>query len=152
MVRRLIERPVDGPISEVTSYRADRQAMREPQEVIRTQPRLVPASGRRFTGRLVVLIGVQSHSATESGFLSVIRYRPDTAFVGEPTAGSTGQPLVFALPGDAIGVVCSRRSFAPDGSPFVGLGFAPDVAANLTQTDLFLDRDSVLDSALKLLQ
>ena len=35
------------------------------------------------------------HSATESGFLSVIRQRPDTTFIGEPTAGSTGQPLVF---------------------------------------------------------
>ncbi len=148
MVSRLIDRPLDGPVYEVTSYRPDRRAFRQPQEVIRTQPRVTPAAGRRFLGRLIVLIGTQSHSATESGFLSVIRQRPDTTFMGEPTAGSTGQPLVFPLPGNAIGVVCSRRSLTPDGRDFVGIGFTPDVNARLTQEDLFLGRDSTIDAAL----
>ena len=152
MVRRLIDRQAAGPIYEVTSYRADRRAFREPQEVIRTQPTLAPATGRRFTGKLIVLIGTQSHSATESGFLSVIRRRPDTIFIGEPTAGSTGQPLVFPLPGGGLGVVCSRRSFSPDGSEFVGIGFKPDVAAHLTAADLFTDRDSTLATAITLLR
>jgi len=148
MVSRLIDQPVNGPIYEVTSYRPDRRAERAPQEVIRTQPRVAPAAGRRFLGPLIVLIGTQTHSATESGFVAVIRQRPDTTLMGEPTAGSTGQPLVFPLPGNAVGVVCSRRSLTPDGREFVGVGFTPDVSAHLTQEDLFLNRDSTLDSAI----
>jgi C-terminal processing protease CtpA/Prc len=68
--------------------------------------------------------------------------------MGEPTAGSTGQPLVFPLPGNGVGAVCSRRSLTPDGREFVGVGFTPDVDAHLTQEDLFLNRDSTLDSAI----
>ena len=148
MVSRLIDRPVKGPIYEVTSYRPDRRAERSPQEIIRTQPRVTPATGRRFLGSLIVLIGPQTHSATESGFVAVIRQRPDTTLMGEHTAGSTGQPLVFPLPGNAVGAVCSRRSLTPDGREFVGVGFAPDVTAYLSQEDLFLNRDSTLDSAI----
>jgi C-terminal processing protease CtpA/Prc len=147
MVSRLIDRPLDGPIYEVTSYRTDRRAFRQPQEVIRTQPRVTVAAGRRFTGPLIVLIGAQTHSATESGFLAVIRQRPGTTLMGEPTAGSTGQPLAFALPGNALGVVCSLRSLTPDGRAFVGIGFAPDVSARLTREDLLLGRDSTIDAA-----
>jgi hypothetical protein len=147
MVGRLIDRPLPGPIYEVTSYRPDLRAFRQPQEVIRTQPRVTPAAGRRFLAPLIVLIGMQTHSATESGFLSVIRQRPDTTFMGEPTAGSTGQPLAFPLPGNALGVVCSRRSLTPDGREWVGRGFAPDVISRLTREDLFVGRDSTIDCA-----
>jgi hypothetical protein len=59
---------------------------------------------------------------------------------------------VFPLPGGGLGVVCSRRSFSPDGSEFVGIGFKPDVAAHLTAADLFTDRDSTLATAITLLR
>jgi C-terminal processing protease CtpA/Prc len=153
LISRLINQPVAGPIYEVTAYRADRRATRREQEIIRTpHGPIAPATGRRFTGWLVVLIGEQTHSAAEGGFLSVVRSRPRTLLMGEPTAGSTGQPLVFKLFSGGIGAVCSRRSLAPDGSPFVGTGFQPDVAAHLTRQDLAHGQDSVLDKALKVLR
>jgi C-terminal processing protease CtpA/Prc len=153
MVSRLTEQPLDGPIYEVTSYRADRRAMRQEQERIRVSAgRIAPARGRRFTGWLVVLIAEQTHSAAESGFLSVIRNRPRTVFVGEPTAGSTGQPMIFALPGGAIGAVCSRRTLAPDGRSFVGTGFQPDVTIGVERRDLFAGRDRVLDKGIEVLK
>jgi C-terminal processing protease CtpA/Prc len=153
LISRLIDQPVAGPIYEVTAYRADRRATRNEQEIVRTpHGRIVPSAGRRFTGWLVVLIGEQTHSAAEGGFLSVIRNRPRTVLIGEPTAGSTGQPLVFRLFSGGIGAVCSRRSLAPDGRPFVGTGFQPDLAAHLTRQDLAHGQDSVLNKALEVLR
>ena len=81
----LIDQPLEAPVYEVTSYRADFRAEGKRQEVIREQAAsIAPVGGKRFTGPLVVLIGEQTRSATEDGFLSVIRNRPRTTFVGEP--------------------------------------------------------------------
>jgi len=58
MVSRLINVPLDGPIYEVTPYRADRRAHGEEQEIVREpQGKIQPAPGNHFTGRLIVLIG-----------------------------------------------------------------------------------------------
>lgn len=148
MISRLIDQPLDGPVYEVTAYRADRRAVRQEQEIVRdTAPPIEPATKPRFTGWVAVLVGEQTHSAAEGGFLSVIRPRPRTIFVGEQTAGSTGQPLVFSLPDGARGAVCSRRTLKPDGHSFVGTGFAPDVPASLTRDDLWTGRDRVIEIA-----
>jgi carboxyl-terminal processing protease len=152
MVGRLIDAPLDGPIYEVTSYRADRRAHGEEQEVIREpKGKIPPAPGKHFTGPLIVVIGEQTQSATESGFLSVIRNRPSTQFVGEPTAGSTGQPVIFKLPGGAIGAVCGSRTEGPSGRRFVGIGFQPDISIALSRDDLFRGRDSVIEKAIQIL-
>jgi C-terminal processing protease CtpA/Prc len=153
LISHLINQPLPGPINEVTAYRADHRAKKVKQEIIQTSSGpIAPAINSRFTGWLVVLIGEQTHSAAEGGFLSVIKNRPMTVLIGEPTAGSTGQPLVFNLSTGGIGAVCSRRSLAPDGRPFVGYGFQPDVAASLTQQDLFDGLDSVLNKAFEILK
>jgi len=152
MVSQLIDQPLDGPIYEVTSYRADLRAEKKGQTVVRESPRKITrAASGRFTGPLLVLIGEQTQSATEGGFLSVIRNRRLTTFVGEPTAGSSGQPLPFKLPGGGIGAVCSRRTLGPDGRVFVGVGFQPDVKVTPTQQDLFVGRDAVLEKAIEIL-
>jgi C-terminal processing protease CtpA/Prc len=151
MVSRLIDTPIEGQVHEVTAYRADRRAYRQEQEIVRTPVgRIRPATGTRFTGRLIVLIGEQTHSAAEGGFLSVVRNRPNTIFVGEPTAGSTGQPMSFALLGGGLGVVCSVRTLGPGGRPFVGVGFHPDVGVSPTQLDVFRGLDPVLARATEL--
>jgi C-terminal processing protease CtpA/Prc len=153
LISRLIDKSLPGPVYEVTSYRADFRARKENQEIIlSTSGPIEPAAGSRFSGWLVVLIGEQSHSATEGGFLSVIKNRPKTLLVGEPTAGSTGQPLVFRLSTGGIGAVCSRRSLAPDSSRFVGYGFQPDVPASLSRNDLFERHDPVISKAFDILR
>lgn len=47
--------------------------------------------------------------------------------IGEPTGGSTGQPLFYSLPFGGMGTVCSKRDLMNDGSEFVGVGIEPDV-------------------------
>jgi carboxyl-terminal processing protease len=152
MVSRLINAPLDGPIYEVTTYRADRRAHGEEQEIVREpKGKIEPTRGKHFTGPLIVLIGEQTQSATESGFLAVIRNRPSTLFVGQPTAGSTGQPMIFELPGGAIGAVCGSRTEGPGGRRFVGTGFQPDISISPSREDLFRGRDSALEKAIQVL-
>ena len=69
--------------------------------------------------------------------------------VGEPSGGSTGQPLSFNLPGGGTARVCSKHDSFPDGKEFVGVGVMPDVAAHLTREDLVHGTDSVLAAGLK---
>jgi C-terminal processing protease CtpA/Prc len=69
--------------------------------------------------------------------------------VGEPTCGSTGQPLQFSIYG-AVARVCTKWDRFPDGTEFVGNGVAPDVKAARTKRDVAIGRDAVLESALKL--
>lgn len=47
--------------------------------------------------------------------------------IGEPTGGSTGQPLFYSLPFGGMGAVCSKRDLMSYGSEFVGFGNEPDV-------------------------
>jgi carboxyl-terminal processing protease len=69
--------------------------------------------------------------------------------VGEPSGGSTGQPLLFNLPGGGMARVCTKHDSFPDGKEFVGIGVKPDIAAHLTREDLLHGTDSVLAAALK---
>ncbi len=69
--------------------------------------------------------------------------------VGEATGGSTGQPLVFPLPGAQVARVCTKHDAFADGTEFVGTGIEPDVAVSPTVADLRAGRDTVLEAALR---
>ena len=67
--------------------------------------------------------------------------------VGSSTAGSTGQPLSFAMPGGGTARICAKRDMYPDGREFVGRGIAPDIAVSMTAADLRAGKDPTLDRA-----
>ncbi|RZK30066.1 MAG: hypothetical protein EOO63_07645, partial [Hymenobacter sp.] len=71
--------------------------------------------------------------------------------VGEPTGGSTGQPLAFALPGGIMARVCTKRDAYPDGTEWNGIGILPTVPARPTVAALQAGRDPVLEAALRAL-
>ncbi len=152
MVRRLIDRQAAGPIYEVTSYRADRRALREPQEVIRTQPTLAPAD-RPAVHR-------QADRAHRHAIAQCDRERIP---VGDPPAARhhLHRRTHCRVDRPAAGVSAARRGARRGVQPavvlarrseFVGIGFKPDVAAHLTAADLFTDRDSTLATAITLLR
>lgn len=72
--------------------------------------------------------------------------------IGEPTGGSTGQPLMFSLPGGGSARVCTRQVFYPDGRQFVGVGIQPDILVRPTVADFRSGRDAVLERALEYLR
>lgn len=72
--------------------------------------------------------------------------------IGEPTGGSTGQPLSFRLPGGGTGRVCTLQTRYADGRDFVGNGVQPKVRVTPTLADFRAGKDTVLDAALAYLR
>jgi len=102
-----------------------------------------------FTGRLIVLISRMTHSAAED-FVGTLLGCKRATLVGEPTAGSTGNPLTFQLPGGGTLIVCTRYETLADRTEFIGVGIEPHVRAEHSVEDITTGRDPVLEAALSL--
>ncbi len=109
-----------------------------PEEVLLHQPVVVLTSGKTFSAAEDFTVAFQ---ATKRG-----------AVIGEPTGGSTGQPLSFKLPGGLTARVCSKRDTYPDGTDFVGVGIQPDVVVKPTVAAFRKGKDETLEAALAYLK
>jgi carboxyl-terminal processing protease len=106
---------------------------------------------RQFKKPVVVLIGPATGSATED-FVAAFNSLKRGKTIGEPTAGSTGQPIWFSLPGGIVGQVCTNRTTFADGREYVGVGIHPDIVVRPTVADIRSGRDPVLEAALRCLK
>lgn len=97
-----------------------------------------------YSKPVVMLIGPRSLSATDVFAETYHRLRRGK-LVGEPTAGSTGDPLAFALPGGGSGRV-STSTDVGDGP--IGKGVQPDVLVPRTVEDFLAGRDAALEAAI----
>jgi carboxyl-terminal processing protease len=107
-----------------------------------------PAGTKHYAGPVVVLIGPQTGSAAED-FCAAFAAMKRGPLIGAPTAGTTGQPLVYRLPGGGSGIVCTVDVLAPDGSEFVGSGIQPQIAVRTSIADLRAGRDAELEAAVR---
>lgn len=101
-----------------------------------------------FRGPIVLLVGPRTYSAAEDFAAAFLGARRGE-LIGEPTGGSTGQPLRIALPGGGGARICSKRNVLPDGREFVGVGIQPDVTVVTTFDDVRAGRDPVLEAAVE---
>lgn len=101
-----------------------------------------------YTKPVAVLTSGATYSAAED-FAVAFDGMKRGAIVGEPTGGSTGQPLFFDLPGGGNARVCSKRDTYPDGKEFVGVGVQPHVRATPKAADIAAGTDAVLEAALR---
>jgi C-terminal processing protease CtpA/Prc len=99
-----------------------------------------------FEGRVAVLTSAQTFSAAED-FTASFKLMKRGLVVGEPTGGSTGQPLIFPLPGGGTARICVKRDTWPDGSSFVGKGIQPDIVAAPSVASIRDGTDPVLEVA-----
>lgn len=99
-----------------------------------------------FDGPVAVLTSARTISAAED-FTAMFKLMQRGITVGETTGGSTGQPLVLALPGGGSAYICIKRDVYADGSTFVGQGIAPDVEVKQTIAALRAGRDLALERA-----
>jgi C-terminal processing protease CtpA/Prc len=106
-----------------------------------------PGGDEPYTGPVVVLTGPQTASAAED-FCVVLGDLDRGTIVGEPTYGSTGQPLIFRLPGGGSARVCTKHDTYPDGREYVGAGILPDIVVSPNVEDIRSGRDPVLDRAI----
>ncbi|WP_336127812.1 S41 family peptidase [Mesoflavibacter sp. CH_XMU1422-2] len=98
----------------------------------------------------VILIGHNTASAAED-FLIYADNQENITKIGEPTFGSTGQPMIFDLPNGGFGRVCTKKDTYPDGREFVGFGIKPDIEVKTTLKDYMENNDPVLNKAIEYL-
>jgi C-terminal processing protease CtpA/Prc len=107
-----------------------------------------PADGARWYKKpVIVLTSPRTFSAAED-FCAAFDFLKRGTIIGEPTGGSTGQPLTFKLPGGGSARVCTRHSAYPDGKEYVGIGIQPNKLVTPTVADVRANRDAVLEAAL----
>lgn len=97
---------------------------------------------------LIVLSSPRTFSAAED-FLVAFKPLKRGLIIGEPSGGSTGQPLFFNLPGGGSARICSKYDTFADGTAFVGVGVIPDILAKPKVSDFVEGKDSVLEIALQ---
>jgi C-terminal processing protease CtpA/Prc len=106
----------------------------------------VKQHAQHFDGPVAVLIGPRTFSAAEDFVVSFDAMKRGI-LVGQRTGGSTGQPLLFKLPGGGSARICAKRDTYPDGREFVGEGIAPDIVVEPTVDDIRAARDGALERA-----
>jgi C-terminal processing protease CtpA/Prc len=149
--KRFIDAPVERSKQSTRLYNATVAARNQPQTWYEwPSDKIEPAAGPHYQGPVYVLTSPSTCSAAED-FLIPLKTAKRITIVGEPTCGSTGQPLQFTIYG-ASARVCTKWDRFPDGTEFVGVGVLPDVKAARTREDVASGRDAVLETALKLAQ
>lgn len=105
---------------------------------------------KRLVVPTAILIGHGTASAAED-FLIYADKQHHMTKIGEPTYGSTGQPLSFNLPQGGLARVCTKKDTYPDGREFVGIGIQPDILVSKSITDFIENKDPILEKALEFL-
>jgi len=103
-----------------------------------------------YPGPLYILVDGGCFSACED-FLVPFKDNHRAVIIGERTGGSTGQPYSQRF-GNGMGFsVSTKREYFPDGSPFEGIGVAPDIEVRTMAADLKSGNDPVMAKALELI-
>lgn len=105
-------------------------------------------NGEKLYSRPVLILASAGTGSAAEDFCVAFDFMRRGKIIGEPTNGSTGQPLFFDLPGGGRARVCTKRDTYPDGKAFVGVGVQPNIIVRQTIADLRAGRDSVLQAAL----
>jgi C-terminal processing protease CtpA/Prc len=110
-----------------------------------------PDPDHHFDKPVAVLIGPRTFSAAEDFVVAFDAMHRGT-LIGETTGGSTGQPLLFALPGGGSARICTKDDSYPDGRVFEGVGIPPAISVAPTVGDIRRSTDPVLTRAEQFLQ
>ncbi|WP_407323557.1 S41 family peptidase [Tenacibaculum maritimum] len=99
---------------------------------------------------IAILIGNYTASVAED-FLIAANNQKHITTIGEPTYGSTGQPMLFNLLGGATARICTKKDTFPNGQEFVGFGIQPDIFVKKSYQDYLNNTDPVLQKAIQYL-
>lgn len=113
-------------------------------------PDTVRLNSERIIVPTVLLIGHNTASAAED-FLIYADNQEHMIKIGEPSFGSTGQPILFDMPGGGIARICTKKDTYPDGTEFIGVGVQPDIFVRKTLEDHLESRDPTLEKAIEYL-
>jgi carboxyl-terminal processing protease len=116
-----------------------------------SQDDINPDGNPFYSKPIVLLVGARTFSAAED-YAAAFKFMNRGKLIGQPTGGSTGQPISFDLPGGGTARICAKRDFYPDGKEFVGIGIIPDIPITPSIKDFENGNDTVRNKALQLLK
>ena len=109
-----------------------------------------PRGDLQFTKDITVLTSGMTASAAENFILMMMPF-PYVTTIGETSSGAFSDVLNRTLPnGWEIGL-SNERFLSSDGIDYQKIGIPPDIEIPLSEVDLAVGRDSILDTALGLL-
>lgn len=147
LLQVLARGPVHGAMVRTRSYIAADRARGVLPGWTDVAPFEVPADpGHHVDVPVAVLTSARTFSAAED-FVAEFDAMHRGITVGESTAGSTGQPLFFGLPGGGSARVCTRNDRASDGTVFEGSGLRPTIPVSPTVESIRQGTDIILDRA-----
>jgi len=110
----------------------------------------IKLKAKRIVIPTVVLIGNRTASAAED-FLIYSMNQSHMTTIGEPSYGSTGQPILGDLPGGGRYRICTKKDTYPNGKEFVGYGIQPQIKITKTLNDFLDNKDAALNAAIEYL-
>ena len=105
----------------------------------------------KLEGPVAVLMNGGTVSAAED-FIDVMKTYTDAVFIGNNTAGSSGQPLCEPLESGGSFRVCTRRCVAQNGEDIYNKGFTPDIRIIPAAEDIASGQDAVLEKGLEIIR
>lgn len=147
LLQVLTRKPIRGPMMRTRTYIAADRARGVLPGWKDVAPFEVPADPANHVDVAVaVLTSARTFSAAED-FVAAFNAMHRGITVGETTAGSTGQPMPFQLPGGGKARVCTRNDRAADGTVFEGVGLHPTIAVSPTIKSIQRNTDPGLQRA-----
>jgi len=128
-------------------YRPIWRAWGRKEEIYEEQPTLKNADETKYYSKPVVLLTRPRTGSMAENFCMGFRIMDRGKIIGGPTAGSSGTPLVFSLPGGGSAKVVTTRGLYPDGEEFIGIGIKPDILVTQTIDDFRAGYDRILETA-----
>lgn len=110
---------------------------------------IYPAREKRLNVPIVILTG-NTGSAAED-FLVTIDKVENVTFIGKTTAGCTGTPYIFDLPGGGIAIITTSKEITLDGYDTKN-GVKPDIEVQQTILDIINENDPVLKKGIEVLK
>lgn len=108
-----------------------------------------PADSSKCYSNPVVLLTRDRTASMAENFCVGFDAMERGSIIGGATAGSSGTPLMFPLPGGGKGKVVTTRGTYPNGMEYIGRGVIPDIEVHETIADIRAGRDPVLETALE---
>ena len=106
---------------------------------------IYPTNNADTMSPVVVLIGPLTASAAED-FLVALSSSEHACFIGRRSAGFTGTPLIFDLPGGGMALINTTREMFPDGAE-IRNGIRPDIEIESNIQDIIDGKDVALQRA-----
>ena len=147
LLQVLTRKPIRGPMMRTRSYIAADRARGVLPGWTDISTFEVPADPAHHVDvPVAVLTSARTFSAAED-FVAAFDAMHRGITVGETTAGSTGQPMSYQLPGGGRARVCTRNDRASDGTVFEGVGLHPTISVSRTIESIQRNKDIVLERA-----